>query len=108
MSDDDAQPLHRGSGGDGRRIVTASEDKTARIWDIPADTQALVSQAKADIPRCLPPAQRKDFFLPSEPPQWCVEMEKWPYNTDEWKQWLADVRAGKKPPLPAPSRMLMP
>jgi hypothetical protein len=28
-------------------------------------------------------------------------MEKWPYNTTEWKQWLADKRAGKNPLLPA-------
>jgi len=75
--------------------------KTAREWDIPADTQGLVSQAKADIPRCLTVAQRKAFFLPPEPPAWCVEMEKWPYDTPEWKQWLADTRAGKNPPLPA-------
>ena len=50
--------------------------------------------------RCLTPAQRKAFFLPPEPPDWCIEMEKWPYNTPEWKQWLADKRAGKTPPLP--------
>ena len=86
---------------DGKRIVTASQDKTAQIWDIFPDTQALVSVAKAAVPRCLTPAQRKAFFLPPEPPAWCIEMEKWPYNTQTWKQWLADVRAGKSPPLPA-------
>jgi hypothetical protein len=61
----------------------------------------LVSQAEKDIPRCLTPTQRKAFFLPPEPPTWCVKMAKWLYNTPEWKQWLADVRAGKNPPLPA-------
>jgi hypothetical protein len=30
-------------------------------------------------------------------------MEKWPYNTPEWKQWLIDARAGKNPPLPSAS-----
>jgi WD domain, G-beta repeat len=86
---------------DGQRIVTASDDKTARIWQVFPDTQALVSHAKAAVPRCLALAQRKAAFLPPEPPAWCIEMEKWPYNTPEWKQWLADVSAGKKPPLPA-------
>jgi WD40 repeat protein len=86
---------------DGKRIVTASEDKTARLWDIFADTQALVSQAKADVPRCLTRRQREAFFLPPEPPHWCIEMEKWPYNTGAWKQWLTGVHAGKKPALPA-------
>ena len=85
---------------DGERIVTASNDFTARIWDIFPDAQVLASRAKAEIPRCLTLEQRKAFYLRPEPPAWCVEMEKWPYNTPEWKQWLADVRAGKNPPLP--------
>jgi WD40 repeat protein len=86
---------------DGKRIVTASADKTARLWDVFANTQELVSHAKAAVPRCLTPPQRKAFFLPPEPPLWCIELEKWPYNTDEWKQWLSDTRAGKNPSLPA-------
>jgi hypothetical protein len=86
---------------DGKRIVTASEDKTARLWDALADTETLESRAKAAVPRCLTPSQRNDFFLQPEPPAWCIEMEKWPYNTPIWKRWLADVHAGKKPPLPA-------
>jgi dipeptidyl aminopeptidase/acylaminoacyl peptidase len=85
---------------DGKRIVTASMDKTARLWEIFANTQELVSQAKAAVPRCLTSEQRKVFFLPPEPPQWCVELEKWPYHTEAWKQWLSDTRAGKSPPLP--------
>jgi hypothetical protein len=86
---------------DGKRIVTASADKTARIWDVFTDTQALVSAAKAAVPRCLTAEQRQTFFLPAEPPAWCIDMAKWPYDTPEWKQWLADKRAGKNPPLPS-------
>ena len=129
---------------DGKRIVTASRDKTARLWDaetgkpigeplkghdgccvergvqprrqahrhrvcgqdgaavghLSPTPRNLVSHAKAAVPRCLTPAQRKAFFLPPEPPAWCIEMEKWPYDTPAWKQWLADTRAGKNPPLP--------
>jgi hypothetical protein len=44
---------------DGQRIITASQDKTARIWDVFPDTEALVSRGKADIPRCLTLKQRK-------------------------------------------------
>ena len=66
---------------DGERVVTASNDFTARIWDIFPDAQVLASRARADVPRCLTLAQRKAFFLPPEPPAWCVEIEKWPYNT---------------------------
>jgi hypothetical protein len=61
----------------------------------------LVSHVKAAVPRCLTAAQRSAFFLPPDPPLWCVEQEKWPYHTDAWKQWLSDTRAGKNPPLPA-------
>src|SRR5262249_34810794 len=48
------------------RMVTAS-DKTARLWKIFANTQELVSQAKAAVPRCLTSELRKAFFLPPEP-----------------------------------------
>jgi WD domain, G-beta repeat len=86
---------------DGRLIVTASPDRTACVWVFPTSTQALMSQAKAVVPRCLTPAQRKAFYLPPEPPAWCIEMVKWPYDTPDWKQWLNDKRAGKNPRLPA-------
>jgi WD40 repeat protein len=93
---------------DGKRIVTASEDKTARLWDaetgkapeIFASIQEFVAQAKAEAPRCLTQAQRKKFFLPTGLPHWCIEMEKWPYQTKAWKDWLADTNAGNYPKLP--------
>jgi hypothetical protein len=84
---------------DGKRIVTASADKTARLWN--AEPSKQTGEPKAAVPRCMTPAQRKAFFLPPEPPPWCIELEKWPYDTEEWKQWLRDTRAGKNPPLPA-------
>jgi WD40 repeat protein len=87
---------------DGKRIVTTSFDQTARLWEISVNTQDLVSHAKAAIPRCLTAAQRNEFFLPPEPPLWCIELEKWPYHTDAWKRWLSEIRAGKNPPLPGP------
>jgi WD40 repeat protein len=79
---------------DGRRVLTASADKTARIWVFP-DTKALVSSAEEAVPRCLTPQQREAVFLPPEPPAWCIEMAKWPYDSPEWKLWLADTRAGR-------------
>jgi hypothetical protein len=85
---------------DGARVVTASSDGTARVWNVFPDLQALVTRAKSDVPRCLTPAQRETFFLRPEPPVWCIEMAKWPFDTPKWKQWLADKRADKNPPLP--------
>ena len=100
--------LDQGSGSkmaafspDGKRIVTVSSNyKTVRLWNVFATTDELVSAAKAAVPRCLTTEQRKGSFLPAEPPAWCIEMQKWPYQTAEWKQWLADKRAGKNPPMP--------
>jgi hypothetical protein len=78
---------------DGRRVVTASYDRTARLWDVFLTTKDLVDDAKLIIPRCLTSARRTAAFLETEPPAWCIEMAKWPYNTSEWKRWLADTRA---------------
>jgi WD40 repeat protein len=86
---------------DGKRIVTASDDKTARLLRIFSGTEELVAVAKAASPRCLTAEQRQQFFLPAEPPTWCIEQEKWPYDTLAWKQWLSsDTSTGKHPPLP--------
>ena len=60
-----------------------------------------MDRAKADVPRCLTQAQRKAFFLSRDPPTWCIEKAKWPYDTTEWKQWLHDLEDGENPPLPA-------
>jgi hypothetical protein len=70
---------------DGKRIVTTA--------------QALVSQAKADVPRCLTPAQR-EAFLPPEPPGWCVDMEKWPYKPQNGNNG-SSTSAPASPPLPS-------
>jgi hypothetical protein len=56
---------------------------------------------KAAIPRCLTGEQRTTFYLLPELPAWCIEMEKVPYQTVAWKEWLVDIRAGKNPSLPS-------
>jgi WD40 repeat protein len=92
--------------GPNGNLVTASADATARVWDVFArryldGSQTLLTQARLAIPRCLTVSQRSQFFLTAAPPAWCIELEKWPYHTDDWKQWLAQTRAGEKPSLPA-------
>jgi WD40 repeat protein len=65
---------------DGGRILTASWDKTARLWEAFTRTQTLVDRVKVEAPRCLSPEQRRRFFLAPTPPSWCAEMHKWPYD----------------------------
>jgi WD40 repeat protein len=72
-------------------------------------TDSLVAFAKATLPRCLTPAQRNAYFLDPEPPRWCIgsgavgsaaTRGKWPYQTEEWRAWLARVAKGENPELP--------
>jgi WD40 repeat protein len=65
---------------DGRRVVTASSDGTARIWFALPDTQSLVRYIKSIIPRCLSPEERDLFFLDAKMPGWCSTMGRWPSN----------------------------
>jgi hypothetical protein len=73
---------------DGQRVVTASFDQTARIWRVFATTQELVDKTKDAVPRCLRGDERAATFLDVAPPAWCVEMAKWPYQSQDWKVWL--------------------
>src|SRR5262249_9078242 len=85
---------------DGRRLATAGEDKTARIWRVFATTQDLVDEAKRAVPRCLARERRDKAFLAPEPPAWCIELEKWPYQSTDWKDCLRHSRLAAAPPLP--------
>ena len=49
---------------DGKRVVTASSDGTARLWNIlTAEGQALIDHARQIVPRELSPEERKRYFL---------------------------------------------
>jgi hypothetical protein len=97
---------------DGTRLVTASRDGTARLWRVPPPTQVLVDEAKRMVPRCLTQSQLEQFYLPSEPPRWCItgadlEAEdparwkpKWPYHTTAWRAWLVARDRGNNVDLP--------
>jgi hypothetical protein len=62
------------------RILTASSDNTARVWETFPEPQTLVDHMKTEVPRCLTPEQRQALFLAPTPPRWCVDMHKWPYD----------------------------
>lgn len=65
---------------DGRRILTASDDGTARIWPAYSDPQELIDVAKERMPRCLTQQQRAQYYLLRGVPAWCKTMGKWPYD----------------------------
>ena len=64
------------------------------------DAAALVSQAEKDVRAPHRTAQRRSFFLPLEPPAWCIEMEKWPYNTPSGRHRLTRQARPEKPYRP--------
>jgi energy-coupling factor transporter ATP-binding protein EcfA2 len=88
---------------DGTRLVSGSDDGTARVWalarDLPpprphlfnntANRQAVMEDAKRVVPRCLSIAERKTLLLSPAPPDWCIDMRKYPYDTGYWKAWRA-------------------
>ena len=67
-------------GPDGDRILTASDDNTARLWEAFPMPQALIERVEAEVPRCLTQEQRQRLFLAPTPPRWCATMRKWPYD----------------------------
>jgi hypothetical protein len=53
------------------------------------------------VPRGLTRRQLDQAFLDAEPPDWFVEMRKWPYRGEAWRHWLEAKRAGpQQVPLP--------
>jgi hypothetical protein len=64
---------------DGTRVLTGSEDKTARLWTVFKSAQALIDTVRTSVPRCLTPTERQEFHLGTPPPRWCYERNLWPF-----------------------------
>jgi WD40 repeat protein len=48
---------------DSRRVVTASADNTARVWDVYSDISELSALVVSRLSRCFSIAQREHFGL---------------------------------------------
>ncbi len=81
-------------------ILRRDDGVPERGWRVFPTTRALVEHAKQIVPRCLTQDERTSAFLNAEPPAWCIDMAKWPYQTEDWRLWLKHERANANPPLP--------
>jgi hypothetical protein len=63
-------------------VVTASADRTARIWPVqPAvSISDLIADAIGRLPRCLFPNEREAAFLGKDSPAWCTEAGRPPHQ----------------------------
>ena len=97
---------------DQSRIITWSQGYI-NYWRYFPNTAAMIEHARAALPRCLSPQQRKQVLLEPTPPAWCITglgheddpepahwTPKWPYQNAAWRQWLIAKRIGKEQPLP--------
>ncbi len=98
---------------DGTHIATGSSETNARLSRLFVKYPLLVNEAKHNAPRCLLRSQLIQFHLPAEPPRWCItgadhESEtdsarwepKWPYQSDEWRQWQVARDKGQTIAMP--------
>ena len=88
---------------DGTRVAITGMSGIAAVWQVFSNTSELIDDSRKIISRCLTREQRKSAFLDLEPPEWCIELSKWPYHTDDWRLWLKHKRSNLDPPLPVAS-----
>lgn len=82
---------------DGRMLAIAGRNEPVQFWQMFLTQRELVEHARQVAPRCLTRVQRLTRVLDEAPPDWCIKLKKWPFNTKEWERWLAE---GKKGPMP--------
>jgi WD40 repeat protein len=89
---------------DATRLFTAWDQRGVsglRIWRMFRSIDELRDFARATVPECLWPETRNELGLDDAPPRWCIELAKPPYDTPQWRQWLADKDAGREAAMPS-------
>jgi hypothetical protein len=87
-------PIPFGLDRSGKQVLILRSDQQYG-WSVFPTAEDLIETARAHVPICISPAERTAFYLPVEPPDWCIELAKIPYNTDDWRRWLAAKKTGK-------------
>jgi WD40 repeat protein len=103
-TNDCCMPVAMIVGPGGERLMTLWSERGAfrlRTWQMLPTAAAAIAFAENAAPECLSRPSRKALGLDGAPPRWCIEMQKRPYDTPQWRQWLADEDAGKSTPMPA-------
>jgi hypothetical protein len=97
---------------DHRAILARLQSQWVLVKTFP-EPQEAIEHVKINTPRCLTRRQRRDFFLDPDPPRWCITGAhhendrgvvtwegKWPYQGQEWIEWLSAKDRGERPPMP--------
>jgi WD40 repeat protein len=101
FSDDSRKVLTQSGGPAFMKISGAgTEPWRGRLWPVFADTAAMLVDSKIAVPRCLTRDQRIASFIDPDPPAWCIEAGKWPYDSPAWQAWLKYTRVHLHPPRP--------
>lgn len=86
-----------------RELLTVWSERNVtrmRVWRVFHSIDELKSYARDTAPECLSPEDRRIRGLDSEPPRWCIELSKYPFDSPEWREWLHAKDAGRIQPLP--------
>ena len=91
-------PFDRLTTNDDRSVIASQMNNT--VWAMFWSTQDYLDAVELMLPRCLTLEERKAIGVEEEPPAWCIERAKWPFETNDWQDWLRFKRANANPPLP--------
>jgi WD40 repeat protein len=94
-------PLTRASISSDSNWVATSSTNQSFLYKIELPNEELVSHAHKSVSRCFSRKERIDLGLSERPPDWCIELEKRPYNSAEWRDWLQAKRDGRNPSPPS-------
>ena len=83
---------------DGALIIR--NGKVAYRWNTYGSLSEAIAATKDEVSGCLPKNERALYYLDDDPPDWCIEMNKPPYNGSGWKAWLSHKRQGQRVAFP--------